>query len=279
MKMQAVRSQTRWTGAVRLAVLVILAVGCHFVSNVRAVAAVPEKPTPFTPDLAGGVKMEFVLIRPGSFMMGSEKGGESDEKPVHKVTIAKPFYLGKYEVTQEQWQAVMGSTPSHFKGPENPVESVSWDDCREFLKKINEKFPAMGFRLPTEAEWEYACRAGSATEYCYGDGETGFGDYAWYGDSGGTTHPVGEKKSNAWGLYDMHGNVAEWCLDWYHDSYNGAPWDGSAWELPAGSTRVVRGGHWYFTANGCRSASRFGLDPGLRGNGLGFGFRFVRTQK
>jgi len=278
MKTQAVRSQTRWTGAVRLVVLVILAVGCHFVSNVRAVAAVPEKPTPFTLDLAGGVKMEFVLIRPGSFMMGSEKG-DADEKPVHKVTIAKPLYMGKYEVTQEQWQAVMGSNPSELKGPKNPVERVSWNDCQEFLKKINERFPAMGFRLPTEAEWEYACRAGSATEYCFGDDEAGLGDYAWHGrNSGLETHPVGEKKPNAWGLYDMHGNVAEWCQDWYHDSYNGAPTDGSAWESPAGSTRVSRGGTWGNGAYYCRSARRSYDAPDDRVRQL-LGFRFVRTQK
>jgi formylglycine-generating enzyme required for sulfatase activity len=289
-----------------LAVLVILAVGCHLSCNSgeekttardetaknapdlqrrTSVVAVPEKPTPFTLDLGAGVKMEFVLIPAGSFLMGSEKGG-NDEKPVHKVTIAKPFYLGKYEVTQEQWQVVMGSNPSRFKGPKNPVEMVSWNGCQEFLKKINEKFPGIGSRLPSEAEWEYACRAGSTTEYCFGDGETGLGDYAWYvtnsgrwsfTNSGRETHPVGEKKPNAWGLYDMHGNVAEWCQDWYHDSYSGAPRDGSAWESPAGSTRVIRGGLWNYYALSCRSANRYRYHPDSRYYGIGF--RFMRTQK
>ncbi len=162
-------------------------------------------------DLGGGVKLEMVLIPAGEFMMGSraaDKGTSNGEKPQHRVRITKPFYLGKYPVTQEQWQAVMGDNPSHFKVPKNPVEEVSWDDCLQFLRRVNEKVGGGKFRFPTEAQWEYACRAGSTTHYCFGDEDSGLSEYAWYAaNSGGTPHPVGEKKPNAWGLYDMHGNI------------------------------------------------------------------------
>ena len=166
-------------------------------------------------DLGGGVKLEMVLIPAGEFLMGSpdsDDGAELNEKPQHRVQITKPFYLGKYPVTQEQWQAVMGDNPSHFKDPKNPVECVSWNDCQQFVGKLNKRSSDQtgAFKLPTEAQWEYACRAGSTTRYCFGDDEGGLGDYAWHlNNSGGRTHPVGEKKPNAWGLYDMHGNVLE----------------------------------------------------------------------
>ena len=131
-------------------------------------------------DLGGGVKLDLVLIPAGSFTMGDD----DRFKPAHKVTITKPFYLGKYEVTQEQWEAVMGSNPSYFKGPKNPVEQVSWDDCQQFLVKLNAKSGGQGskFVLPTEAQWEYACRAGSTGKFCFGDDEKQLGEYAWYGD-------------------------------------------------------------------------------------------------
>ncbi len=166
-------------------------------------------------ELGGGVKMEMVLIPAGEFLMGSpesDKDASTDEKPQHRVRITRPFYLGKYLVTQEQWIAVMGSNPSLFKGIKNPVEMVSWDDCQQFLAKLNAKSGPGGgrFQLPNEAQWEYACRAGSTTRYCFGDDASGLRDYAWYSaNSRDTTHPVGEKKPNAWGLYDMHGNVCE----------------------------------------------------------------------
>jgi len=209
-------------------------------------------PKELTVDLGGGVKMEFVLIPAGSFMMGDEKG-DYFEKPVHKVTITKPFYLGKYEVTQEQWEAVMGNNPSHHKGPKNPVEQVSWGDCRTFLKKLNAKLAVRGekYSLPTEAQWEYACRAGTTTRYSFGDDAAVVGDHAWWsGNSEGTTHPVGQKKPNAWRLYDMHGNVREWCSDrWHQDYYGISPaHDPTGWDLGAlsfiVSDRVFRGGCW-----------------------------------
>ena len=208
-------------------------------------------------NLGGGVVMEFVRIRPGAFRMGSTKGF-SNERPVHLVVIKDPFYLGKYKVTQEQWKAVMGNNPSNFQGARNPVDTVSWNDCTNFVAKLNEKLPGQTFRLPTEAEWEYACRAGNAGDYCYGDGESNLRAYAWYSkNSESTTHPVGGKKPNAWGLHDMHGNGLEWCQDVYHETYEGAPVEGSAWmEGSNAMNRVLRGGAWLYDAFSLRSAVR-----------------------
>jgi formylglycine-generating enzyme required for sulfatase activity len=221
-------------------------------------------------DLGGGVKMEMVLVPAGEFKMGADKAGWDWEKPVHKVRITKPFYLGKYEVTKEQWEAVMGNNPSRSKGPKNPVESVSRTDCQEFLVKLNAKAGEQGskFVLPTEAQWEYACRAESDKEYCMGDDEKQLGEYAWYeANSGDKAHPVGEKKSNAWGLYDMHGNVWEWCQDWFGTYGAEAVTDPSG---PAtGSSRVFRGGSWIAPAGSCRSASRSAHEPGGRYDFLG----------
>jgi formylglycine-generating enzyme required for sulfatase activity len=167
----------------------------------------------------------------------------------------------------------MGDNPSYFKGPKNPVERVSWDDCQAFLGKLNEKYGSAGvkFSLPTEAQWEYACRAGSTTRYSFGDDEKSLGEYAWYaGNSGGRTHPVGEKKPNAFGLYDMHGNVWEWCVDWYRSIY----YANSPADDPRGfatdSHRVGRSGGWDNPAGSCRSANRGDSRPGDRGSNLGF---------
>jgi len=217
-------------------------------------------------DLGNGIKLEMVLIPAGEFMMGNDI-----EKPVHKVTITKPFYLGKYQVTQEQWQAPMGGNPSDYKGPRNPVENVSWDDCQQFFGNLNVIAGRQGgeFVLPTEAQWEYACRAGSTDKFCFGDYENQLGEYAWYTtNSGSKTHPVGVKKPNAWGLYDMHGNVWEWCQDWYGAYRAEAVDDPSG---PAkGSNRVFRGGGWDDFAWICRSAYRNRITPEYRFNPLGF---------
>jgi formylglycine-generating enzyme required for sulfatase activity len=220
--------------------------------------------------------MDFVLIPAGTFKMGSDTG-DSDEKPVHEVRLSKAFYLGKHEVTQGQWQAVMGSNPSYFKGEATlPVEQVSWEDVQEFLRKLNAKEGGTKYRLPTEAEWEYAARAGSTTAYSFGNDERQLGDYAWYfANSGSKTHPVGQKKPNAWGLYDMHGNVWEWVQDWYGPYSAGSAVDPAG--PSSGSRRVFRGGSWIFDARLCRSAYRYRVTPGSRIHYLGV--RLLRTAE
>jgi len=225
------------------------------------------KPTPS--DFTNSIGMEFMRIPAGEFDMGSSlnEDYDKDEGPVHRVKIPKAFHMGRYEVTQKQWREVMGYDPSYFKGDNLPVEQVSWNDVQEFIKKLNEKESTNKYRLPSEAEWEYAARADTTTRYSFGDDESKLGDYAWYLDS--KTHEVGKKKPNPWGLYDMHGNVWEWVQDVYHNNYNGAPIDGSAWEVD-GSERVFRGGGWKDGARGCRSADRDKVYPGYRPSNLGF---------
>jgi formylglycine-generating enzyme required for sulfatase activity len=210
-------------------------------------------------DVGSGVRMEFLLVEPGSFIMGSDKSPLLDQKPAHRVTIKEPFYLGRYEVTQEQWQAVMNDMPSIHKGPKFPgsarcpVENVSWNYVQSFLARLNEKVSAgYTFRLPAEAEWEYACRAGTTNE------DTDVGAIAWFStNANGQPHPVGEKLPNAWGFYDMHGNVWEWCGDIYK-AYPGG-------ELPAGVasgvSRVLRGGAYNSLAKHVSSAYRHDLEP------------------
>lgn len=218
---------------------------------------------------------DFARIPAGEFMMGSEYGGsdENDERPVHRVRISQSFELGKYEVTQVQWETVMGQNPSFFKGANLPVESVSWDDVQQFISRVNELDDQFVYRLPTEAEWEYACRAGSTGDYA-----GNLSAMAWYeNNSGKETHPVGQKQPNVWGLYDMHGNVLEWVQDWYGDSY----YSGSPTTDPPGPNsglyRVFRGGSWYEPAAFCRSADRSHFKPSDRF--LILGFRLVRTPK
>lgn len=165
----------------------------------------------------------------------------------------------------------MGSSPSYYKGDDLPVEKVSWNDVQDFIKKLNEKEGGNKYRLPTEAEWEYSVRAGTTTRYSFGDEESKLGDYAWYyANSGSKTHEVGQKKPNPWGLYDMHGNVWEWVQDIYHNSYSGAPNDGSFWKSGDGSYRVIRGGGGGYGAGGCRSAVRTYYGQALRRRDLGF---------
>jgi len=169
------------------------------------------------------------------------------------------FYLGKYPITQEQYQAIMGKNLSYFKdNPKNPVENISWNDAQEFCQKLSEK-AGKNYRLPSEAEWEYAYRAGTQPRYYFGDNAELLGEYAWYNEnSGSKTHPVGQKKPNNWGLYDMSGNVWEWCEDGWHENYQNAPTDGTAWNdnHSVTNTRVLRGGSWTTDPGNCRSAYR-----------------------
>ncbi len=226
-------------------------------------------------DHTNSIGMDFVEIPAGEFMMGS---GDGRAGPVRKVTIGESYYLGKYEVTQEQWVMVMGYNSSYFDGDNNPVEQVSWNDAQEFVKRLNEMEGTDKYRLPSESEWEYACRAGTTTFYSFGDSASYLDDYAWYdtdpynGDQpGDRTHPVGWKKANLWGLYDMHGNVHEWCQNIYHDSYLGTPDNGSAFEkidpdvgasgdaslqIDLNVKRVLRGGSWSSTPRYCGCAYR-----------------------
>ena len=222
----------------------------------------------YTPNVktfyANGVSFEMVEVRGGTFRMGatSEQGSDAwdDEKPVHSVTLSE-YYIGKTEVTQALWKAVMGSNPSSFKGDNLPVECVSWNDCQEFIRKLN-SLTGQKFRLPTEAEWEFACRGGNNSRGYKYSGSNYIDNVAWYdGNSGKKTHPVGTKLPNELGIYDMTGNVWEWCSDWYGRKYSSGaqtnpkgPYDGSY--------RVDRGSSWDGNARCYRSSGRFCNSPG-----------------
>ncbi|QEP43329.1 formylglycine-generating enzyme family protein [Ectothiorhodospiraceae bacterium BW-2] len=223
----------------------------------------------------GHMSGEMVRVPGGCFQMGSNSG-DSDEKPVHRVCV-NSFKIGKYEITQSQWQAVMGSNPSYFSscGGNCPVERVSWDDIQLYIKKLNQK-TGQRYRLPSEAEWEYAARGGTTTKYWWGDNIgrnnancDGCGSQ-WDDKS---TAPVGSFKPNAFGLYDMSGNVWEWVQDCWNGSYNGAPDNGSAWESGECGRRVLRGGSWYYRPDNLRSAYRYWDSSGARG--FNFGFRLI----
>jgi formylglycine-generating enzyme required for sulfatase activity len=213
--------------------------------------------------------IEFVLIPVGTFAMGSEAQGA-----VHQVTLSQPFYMSRYAVTQAQWIAVMRKNSSRFQGEHHPVENVSWEDVQEFIRWLNAREGGKQYRLPTEAEWEYAARAGSMTIYSSGDDVSQLGEHAWYATSaGGVTHPVGQLRPNAWGLYDMYGNVWEWVQDWYGAYPTEAVTDPQGPSL--GSIRVLRGGSWRSGSKDCRSANRLYAEPGSRSDSIGF--RLLRT--
>lgn len=246
--------------------------------------------------LVNAIGIELKLLPAGTFIMG-QAGGASDEKP-HQVLLTAPFYIGAHEVTNAQWKQVMGSSPSEWKHDDRPVENVNWYEAVEFCKRLSslpdEQHGGRVYRLPTEAEWEYACRAGERTLYAHGDDQSPLVAYAWFGNNSGShpidvatlwnqspdeyfkqlqrlgcqTHPVGRKKPNAWGLYDMHGNLWEWCSDWYGEYSQAAIKDPQG--PTDGSFRVVRGGSWYSPAAQCRSAFRSGLHPSDRAFYLGF---------
>ena len=239
-------------------------------------ATQPAPAGQLTLDPGKGVTMTLAAIPAGTFTMGSPEGEKNrlkGEGPQREVTISKPFRMGVYEVTQEQYEAVTGKNPSIVKGPQNPVECVSWDDAVAFCKTVSGK-TGKTVSLPTEAQWEYACRAGTETAFGFGDAEADLSDYAWYVANGeNKTHPVGQKKPNAWGLYDMHGNVLEWCMDYVSDSYAGAkttdPQGPPSWTGFA-PRRILRGGSWFNFPQICRSAYRYGNSPEIRDGYCGF---------
>ena len=217
-----------------------------------------------------GISIDMVRVEAGTFTMGATpemKKPDDWEKPTHQVTLTNDYYIGKYEVTQALWQAVMGSNPSEFKGESLPVENVSWDDCQEFISKLN-RITGKTFRLPTEAEWEYAARGGKKSRGYQYSGSSNISYVAWYEDSSDNkTHAVGSKQSNELGIYDMSGNVWEWCQDWY-ERYNSSS-QVNPIGANSGSSRVYRGGSWFNTASYCRSSRRTHNFPGNRNSGLG----------
>ncbi len=236
-----------------------------------------ETPETSVVDLGGGVTMNMVAIKPGRFVMGSPSGeGSYEERPAHPVEITQPFWLGQTEVTQAQWQAVMGNNPSFFNGPDRPVETVSWNDATEFCKRLSDK-TGMTFRLPTEAEWEYACRGGTTTAYSFGESEASLAEFAWFDlNSQGSTRPVATRKPNPWGLYDMHGNVREWVADWYGlDYYRSSPIRNPPGP-DSGEVRVLRGGGWFCKSYDCRSSCR-GYETPVLVYHTCRGFRAART--
>ena len=217
-----------------------------------------------------GICIEMVKVEAGTFMMGATsemKNPYDDEKPVHQVTLTNDYYMGKYEVTQALWQVVMGKNPSYFKGDNLPVNYVRWKDCQRFISKLN-SMTGRKFRLPTEAEWEYAARGGKKSRGYQYSGSSNISDVAWYdGNSGDKTHPVGTKQANELGIYDMTGNVLEWCQDWYGSYYSSSQTNPTGSD--SGSARVSRGGGWFNDASYCRLSVRFYYTPDFRLDILG----------
>jgi formylglycine-generating enzyme required for sulfatase activity len=232
---------------------------------------------------------DFVPLTPGknkfaaSFRMGSDDG-PGEEKPAHNVKFEHAFQMAKYETTQELYEAIAGKNPSRWKGPRNSVEMVSWDEARAFCQTVTKELRTLKFigaveviRLPTEAEWEYACRAGSKTKYSFGDDAAKLGEFAWFtGNAKGNDPPVGAKKANAWGLFDMHGYVWEWCLDGWREDYQKAWNDGHPGKIKDVKKHAIRGGAWTSEADACRCASRRGVAVDNRTPDVGF--RCVRTD-
>ena len=246
----------------------------------RQSSSAPEgTPSVIASEYRNSVGMDFALIPSGEFAMGSNQDGM--ESPVHRVVITRPFYMGKYEVTQAQWMAIMGTTiqqqrdslntqwPAENVGSNYPMYYVKWEDAVKFVERLNNFEETDVYRLPTESEWEYACR-GNVPGSDIGEMEK----VAWFGENAGErSHPVGEKEPNNFGLYDMHGNLAEWCQDWYGKYPDGTSTDPAG--LSDGTVKVVRGGNWFLNREDCRSASRMSAYP-HRGNSS-VGFRVVRT--
>jgi formylglycine-generating enzyme required for sulfatase activity len=274
----------RLAGALLLLSLALL------LGSSETAAGQPKPPKPPYRNKDDALKLfagEFVSITPGqgkfpaSFRMGSADGPKS-ERPAHTVKLSKSFALAKYEVTQELYQAVMGKNPSKWQGPRNSVEMVSWEEAVEFCRKATAELRQRKLigtdeviRLPSEAEWEYACRAGTTTPYSFGTAD--IKEYCWFkGNSKGYDPPVGAKKPNPWGLYDMHGYIWEWCADGWHADYAGVPADGSAWDVKGAREHVIRGGSWNDPADSCHSAARATRAADFRSDTIGF--RCVRSR-
>ncbi len=258
----------------------------------KAPEGTAKPPSPAPTESKADAAEEMVLVPTGKFIMGDET--QVDATP-HEVSVSS-FYMDKNLVTQEQYQKVMGENPSRWKGAKNPVEQMRWSDAARYCNARSKaeglepcynlqtwecNFQANGYRLPTEAEWEYACRAGTTTAYSFGNDPSKLGDYAWFDkNSGGKPQPVGRKPSNAWGLYDMHGNVWEWCNDFYQvDYYQQSPKEDPRGPK-TGETKVVRGGAWKFSAETCRSGYRYNENPGYADVCFGYdiyGFRCVKN--
>ena len=222
--------------------------------------------------LPNGLSFKMIEVEGGSFMMGGkDEEARNWEKPVHKVSV-NTFYLGEFLVTQELWETILNDNPSNFKGLKQPVEQVSWNDTQDFIKKLNQ-LTGKNHRLPTEAEWEFAARGGIYSEKYIYTGSDRLLEVGWYNEnSGNETHPVGEKPANELGLYDMSGNVWEWVEDNWHDDYQEAPTDGSAWLSSSAEAlrRVCRGGSWIDHARYCRVSYRYDYSPEIRISYLGF---------
>lgn len=223
--------------------------------------------------LKQGIALRLVLIPAGEFEMGSPpwEADRAEDEPLHRVRITRPFYLGRHPVTQEQWQAIMGNNPSWFKGDKHPVEQVSWDDCQAFIEEVNARAGRDLIALPTEAQWEYACRAGKSGRFDFCDSPATIDKCAWYtSGSGDATHPVGATPPNAWGVYDMTDYVGEWCADWYDETY----YERSPRDDPRGPEmgrrRVLRGGFWYPIPRVTRFACRRSAKPDYRCYDVGF---------
>ena len=252
-----------------------------------------DDPTPRTDAILKLFTEEFVTLTPGKgpfpaefFMGSSDDKAPASEKPIHKVTFKRPFAIAKYEVTQELYWVVMGSNPAKWQGPRNSVEMVTWVDAMDFCERITNELRKRKLiaaneliRLPSEAEWEYACRAGTTTAYSFGDNVAELGQYAWYKKNApGNDPPVGAKKPNPWGLHEMHGYVAEWCLDLAHGSYlEAAPSDGSAWQASKVPMRVIRGGSFADEPDVQRSAARQFVPENTKNDKIGF--RCVKEMK
>lgn len=249
--------------------------------------AAPVDPAPG--EFVNSIGMRFVRIPAGRFEMGAadeDREAGANEKPRHAVTISQAFYLGQFEVTQAQWLAVMGSSPfaldrsnpfydlpgmpARLNHPQNPA-TVSWNDVQQFIQRLNQREGHTRYRLPTEAEWEYAARAGTTSAYSFGDDARELGRYAWYGENfaTGSTHAVGQKLPNPWGLYDVHGNVWEWVQDWYAERYAAAAVTDPGGPT-SGSSKVVRGGSWHETSGSWRTSFRKPYTPTYRGISIGF---------